>query len=99
PAWPSTLSLHDALPTSRRHPPLLEQGLEVVTHLATDLSGGLNGRRGPRIAGHVVGQAQDGIAPGAKARVVFGRSAQHLGDHQQRSEEHTSELQSRETLV
>src|SRR5690606_41691586 len=92
-----TLSLHDALPISTHD---LRDGLaemEVVRGdeaAVTHVHELRHDRRGAAAAGH----ADARLARRAVARLVHRQRLAH-GDIQQRSEEHTSELQSRENLV
>src|SRR5690606_42113247 len=85
------LSLHDALPISgrirRRRRPSLEQHLQR-------LAGGGEGER----AGDMGGRAQAGPAVHLQ-RCVGAQLRAYAADAAVRSEEHTSELQSRENLV
>src|SRR5690606_42160508 len=87
-----TLSLHDALPISKR----LDPGLQILLHIANTAL-----RRD-----HYLAQLQrPGTVGSPLDRCIQGFAAELPGDAQgrlpvrQRSEEHTSELQSRENLV
>src|SRR5690606_39912651 len=87
----TTLSLHDALPISCRENPFIKgflEGSRLVAHFL--LSWGKTGGKNYRTA----------RLRGAKYR-FYNRRRRHsaLGHLSPRSEEHTSELQSRENLV
>src|SRR5690606_41691097 len=83
----NTLSLHDALPIWRAGPAEDQEDQDRLHHR----------RRRPRLARHPDGQRTAGDhAPSPRAGEAAGDGR---GADQDRSEEHTSELQSRENLV
>src|SRR5436309_5286085 len=86
-----TLSLHDALPILTH----LAQGLRL--NLTNALAGNL------KLFAHFLERAavtvDEAKAQGQHAAFAFREGIQHVHDLWPRSEEHTSELQSRENLV
>src|SRR5690606_41963004 len=88
-----TLSLHDALPISiRRYLHVAEPEFFAVIHRRRAADGEVQQRRQPQVfLAHAAGQTRN---------VVVSRTSRRPSpDRRARSEEHTSELQSRENLV
>src|SRR5690606_41866728 len=91
PTWIDTLSLHDALPILRGWP--LEQAGMLGTAWARAPSSASHVRR------HVMERAFTAAGKPALTTLFSGRSTSMQRYVPERSEEHTSELQSRENLV
>src|SRR5690606_39898045 len=90
PLQPCTLPLHDALPICRRR----RRGSILVGPIALPRPERPEGRRARRRA-----RGERGIGAGRPPEPETSRCARRLLPGGRRSEEHTSELQSRENLV
>src|SRR5207302_11395107 len=93
-----TLSLHDALPISLRHP---SDSTNIQRMQSEQRS---NHQAAPDFPGHLVQSNQkrhsvEGVEENVDIVMTASAQAEELAIEHVRSEEHTSELQSRENLV